>query len=155
MIGKRKRFERMFIISILTLCLFFGGRVACMGQKVVLTAKVIAFENSLLRVTKLTDIPRKEIVFLKVETVSRGKETSEFIKIEYPYFGESNALPKSLFEGKSRWKFVLRRNKECDQTGYAEDPAAPLVTIDENERLPKDLTFPCYVLKTGKAKPVK
>lgn len=155
MIRKRNRFERMFNIAILTLCLFFSARAVCMGQKVVLSGKVIAFENSLLRISKLTDVPREETFFVKVETVSKGKETSEFIKIKYRYFGENNALPESLFEGKNRWKFVLHRNQDCDQTGFIEDPAVSLVTIDEKERLPKGLSFPCYVLEKGKPKAVK
>jgi len=151
----RNTFERMVAVAILILCLFFTGQAVCLGQKVVLSGKVIAYENSLLRITKLTDVPREETFFVKVETVSKGKESSKFIKVKYLYLGEENALPESFFEGKTLWKFVLLRNQECDQIGVAENPAVSLVKIDENEELPQNATFPCYLLVKEKLKVIK
>jgi len=153
--NNQNTFERMIAVAILMLCLFLTGHATCLGQKIVLNGKVIAYENSLVRITKLTDVPREETFYVKVEKVSKGKESSEFLKVKYRYIGEKNALPESLFEGKNRWKFVMLRNQECDQTGITENPAVSLVKIDEDERLPQDATFPCYLLVKEKLKAIK
>jgi hypothetical protein len=128
------------------LCLFFTAQGVCLGQKVILSGRVIAFENSAVRIARLTDVPRVETFFVKVESVSKGNETSKFIKVKYRYFGDENALPESLFEGKKHWKFVLLRNRECDQTGITENPAVTLVTIDGGELISPGSAFPCYTL---------
>jgi len=153
--NNQNTFGRMIAVAILMLCLFFTGQAVCLGQKVVLSGKVIAYENSAVRIARLTDVPREETFFVKVETVSKGKESSKFIKVKYSYLGEMNALPESLFEGKSLWKFVLLRNQECNQTEVAENPAVSIVKVNENEGLPQDATFPCYSLIKGKLKAIK
>lgn len=153
---KQNRYERVIVVAILTLLFFFIGHDVCLGQKVVLRGRVIAFENSLLRITKLADIPREETFFVKVEKVLKGKEASEFIKVNYRYFEEKTALPESLFERNKHWKFVLLRNRQCDQTGVTDNPSVVLVKIDESgDGLPKDANFPCYLLTKVKLKAIK
>lgn len=148
-------FKRTIAAASLMLYLFFTGDAACLGQKVVLRGKVVAYENSAVRIARLTDVPREETFFVKVEAVSKGKENSEFIKVKYRYLGEENALPENLFEGKNRWKFVLFRNKECDQKGIFENQDVSLVKVDENEKLTQDTSLPCYSLLKEKLKAIK
>lgn len=152
---KQITFERMIAVAIMTLCFLLTGHAVCLGQKIVLNGKVIAYENSVLRVTRLTDVQREETFFVKVESMSKGKERSKFIIVKYRYLGENNALPESLFEGKYHWRFVLKRNRRCDQNGVGKNAAISIVKINENEGLPQTAIFPCYILVKKKLKAIK
>lgn len=147
--------KRVIFVSILMLCLVLPSIAICLNKKIVLSGKVVAYENSGLRIAHLTDILREEIFYVKVEKIQKGKEDSKYIKVRYSYRGEKSDLPENLLEGKNLWKFVLFRDKECDQVGIIKNSPISLIKIDENEELPQDTNIPCYLLVKEKIKAIE
>ncbi len=119
-------------------------------KQIVIKAEVVAYESSALRTAYLPNIGRKEIFYLKVDHIKRGKEDSEYIKVEYIYRDEKNALPENFLEGSKLWKFLLIRNKKCDQVGIVKEPPISIIKIDEDEELPQTTNIPCYTLEKEK-----
>lgn len=139
-----------------------AGRGKDKGRRLTIIGTVVAFEQSALRIAKLTFVPREERLVVRVDRRIKGGEGSRYIKVLYTYLGDEAALPEEIFDGSKRWRFNLTRDRSCDGPlpGKAEskDSAAETKTGAqlpqlqrtrgaEAEAVPTDSSLPCYVLR--------
>jgi hypothetical protein len=132
------------------------------GERLTVTGTVVAFEQSALRVAKLTFVPRAERLFVRIDKCLKGNEESRYITVLYTYLGDEAALPDEVFDASKRRRFTLTRNRSCDgslpQKAESKDSAAETNTGvqlpqlqrtrgAEAEDIPTDSSLPCYALR--------
>lgn len=145
-VNKQVRIKKISVILILALNMFSINYAICQDKKVTLSGKVVAYENSLTRITRLTDVQQEEIFFVKIEKVFKGNEIARYIKVKYNFISGASFLPENFFEEKKLWKFVLIRNKQCDQIDTLENSSFSVINLEKGGELSKNIPIPCYLL---------
>ncbi len=137
-----------------------SGSMRSEKKSLVVVGTVIAYDQ-LLPLTNITSAPQSQVLLVRIEKRIQGRESAGYVKIVYEYGADEPSLPKGIFDGKSQWRFLLKRDGRCDsslremkaaksQTKEGEEVTLPhLKFTDETERLPDDTILPCYVLKPG------
>ncbi len=151
------RISLIFVLYLLIWCGFVCSVNAQSAEKLVVKGKVVAFENSLTRILKLTHVPLKESFFVQIKKIIKGKENAKYIRIIHNYMAEEYDLPKDLFTRTGLWRFELLRDSECDKNGLntSEDIIASgkrVVIVGEDKDVLKNDAFPCYILRPGDLK---
>jgi hypothetical protein len=136
------------------------GSMRSEKKSLVVVGTVIAYDP-LQALTNITSAPQSQVLVVRIEKRIKGRESAGYLKVVYEYGGDQPSLPKGIFDGKSQWRFVLKRDGRCDSSLKEMKAAKPqsreeekvtlphLKFTDEEERLPDDTTLPCYVLKPG------
>lgn len=131
-----------------------GGK----GERLTVTGTVVAYEQSALRLAKLTFVPRTERLIVRVDKRIKGREDSRYIKVVYTFGTDEPSLPDAIYAGGNRWRFTLTRDRSCD--GAVQDPTsntdakagAQIPQLQrtpgaEAEAIPTDSSLPCYALR--------
>ena len=101
----KKLMSAAFIFSLLaTLTGLAAPASRDKGRRLTIAGTVVAFEQSALRVAKLTFVPREERLVVRVDKRIRGDEESRYIRVLYMYPGNEAALPDEIFDGSKRWR---------------------------------------------------
>jgi hypothetical protein len=130
------------------------------NKSLVVVGTVIAYDQ-LLPLINITSAPQSQVLLVRIEKRIKGRESAVYVKVVYEYGGDEPSLPKGIFDGKSQWRFLLKRDGRCDsslremkagkpQSKEGEEVTLPhLKFTDETEVLADDTNLPCYVLKPG------
>jgi hypothetical protein len=106
----------------------------------------------------ITSAPQVQILVVCIRRRIEGQEAEPYIKVVYQYGGDGTALPKEIFDGKSQWRFILRRDDLCDsslgemkatkaQNEEGQISLPHLKFTSGMDGLADDLKLPCYILK--------
>lgn len=135
-------------------------------QQHVATGRVIA-SDAYIGLARMSSVTNVSIFILKVENASGRTGSSRFVKVRYEDYAGRKPLPADLLQGKSSWRFSLRRNRSCDQMVtegliVAQEDSKELPhpdtfilvpSADRTDLPPVNSTLPCFVLKPGGARP--
>jgi len=122
---------------------------------------VIAYERSVTRLAELTFVPNTEVLIVRVDKLIKGQEKSHYLKVVYRYGTDEPSLTKEVFDSRRQWRFILKRDSNCDSTvgqmkavktqtkEEEEVTLSGLKFTGETEMLADDTYLPCYVLKPG------
>lgn len=122
---------------------------------------IVAYERSVTRLAQLTFVPNTEVLIVRVDKLIKGQEQAPYLKVVYRYGTDEPSLAKEVFDGRSQWRFTLKRDRNCDssvgqmksvktQTKEGEEVTlSGLKFTGETEGLTDDINLPCYVLKPG------
>lgn len=122
---------------------------------------VVAYERSVTRLAQLTFVPNTEVLIVRVDKLIKGQQQAHYLKVVYRYGSDEPSLAKEVFDGRSQWRFTLKRDHKCDssvgqmksvktQTKEGEEVTlSGLKFTGETEGLADDTSLPCYVLKPG------
>ena len=126
----------------------------------VVIGTVIAYDQ-LVPLTNITSAPQSQLLLVRIERRIKGRETARYIKVVYKYGVDEASLPETVFDGKSRWRFILKRDRSCDssvgqmkaakhETKERDEVMLPhLKFTSETKGLEDNTNLPCYVLKPG------
>jgi|KBSSwiStaDraftv2_1062776.scaffolds.fasta_scaffold224344_2 hypothetical protein len=140
-----------------------AGRVHGTNKESMLTivGPVIAYERSVTRLAQLTFVPNTEVLIVRVDKLIKGQEQAHYLKVVYRYGTDEPSLTKEVFDSSRQWRFILKRDSNCDssvgqmkpvktQTKDEEEVTlSGLKFTGETEVLADDTCLPCYVLKPG------
>jgi hypothetical protein len=105
-----------------------------------------------------------DVLLIRAEEESSGLRKGQYVKIRYRATAEHHEeLPATMKEQGGRWRFVLTRDKGCDEVirsfiygdeserfeGAEKYPNLQRVRGAEGEKLPEDITLPCYSFSQG------
>lgn len=136
------------------------------GSRYKTTGRVIAREPymGLPRMSSATNV---EILVIKADESSRKTKSPKFLKIRYEDSADQHPLPTDLLQGKSSWRFSLKRERSCDQvvseglfkasrdSGEPPNPGTFVLveSSDQKDIPPTRSKIPCYILKPGDVQP--
>src|SRR3954467_10803431 len=85
----------------------------CTKRSVILVGTVVAY-NQLAALVMITDAPGQHELVLRADRALPGKEAGQYVKIVYKHWANEASLPEGLFDGRSKWRFSLKRDYTCD-----------------------------------------
>jgi hypothetical protein len=120
---------------------------------------VVAYDQ-LVPLTNITSAPQSQVLLVRIAKRLKGQEVGPYIKVVYKYGSDEASLPQEIFDGKSQWRFILKRDNGCDsslgemkatkpQTKEGEVTLPRLKFTSGTEGLEDKASLPCYVLKPG------
>jgi hypothetical protein len=135
------------------------------NHQYVTTGRVIARDayNGLARLSSVTNV---STFIVRVDKAPGGTKSPGFVKVRYEDYADQRPLPPDLLEGKSSWRFSLRRNRSCDLVvseglfvAHKDSNELPkpdtfilISSADQKTLPPLNSTIPCFVLRPGGAK---
>ena len=105
-----------------------------------------------------------DVLLIRVEGENSGLRKGQYVKISYRATAEHHEeLPAAMKEKSGRWRFVLTRDESCDEAmrsfihgdeskrfaGAEQHPDLQRARGAEGEKLPEDITLPCYGFSQG------
>jgi hypothetical protein len=153
--------------------ILFGGSINYRKQDdghLVIRGTVIAYLPQ--RQSIVIDGARGQSVVIRIDRVTKGKESSAYVLGVYQYHDGQASLQKDFLEGRSQGRFVLTRQNSCDKSLLELEPPlgskteeAPagmallstpsLVWSSEVRKIPPKLQLPCYVFGPSDLKVIK
>jgi hypothetical protein len=153
------------------LCLIVVLLIACINptigvsglrrekQSLEIIGSVVAYDQ-LVPLTNITSAPQSQVLLVRIAKRIKGQEVGPYIKVVYKYGVGEPSLPQEIFDGKSQWRFILKRDGSCDssleemkatkpQTKEGEVTLPRLKFTSGTEGLGDEASLPCYVLKPG------
>jgi hypothetical protein len=154
------------VLALCSIMLLFSSSMEANHQHVT-TGRVIA-RDAYTGLARLSSVANVSIFIVRVDDAPRGKKSPRFVKVRYEDYADQRPLPSELLEGKSSWRFSLRRNRSCDQVvseglfaAQRESKELPkpdtfilVQSADQKDFPPINSTIPCFILRPGGAKPV-
>jgi hypothetical protein len=84
-------------------------------QSLEVIGNVVAYDQ-LVSLANITPAPQSEVLLVRVAKRIKGQEVGPYIKIVYTYWANQRSLPPDVFDGKSQWRFSLKREEKCDSS---------------------------------------
>lgn len=137
------------------------------SRRHITTGRVIA-RDAYVGLARMSSVTNVSILIVRLEKVPQKAGVARFVKVRYEDYAGQHPLPSDLIEGKSPWRFSLRRDRSCDevvsqglfvvQNSSKELPKPGTYIVvksaDQKDLPPTNSTLPCFILRPGGAKPI-
>lgn len=137
--------------------------------KVRAVGTVIAYDLPVSGLAMTTSVPIDQFLIVRVDRSTRRRQEARYIKVRYRRWFNEPRLPEGVFDGNSKWRFLLTRDNTCDGPlrelqsvkGKTEDGKEIILRGlrktpgGQKGEVSDDLTLPCYVLRYGKVRPAQ
>lgn len=161
---------KKLILTFAFVAILFGGwyQANCQigpqaDDRLIIERNVTGYETFFPDALRLTSVPKTRYLYFRIDRIRKGTKLSNYARIRYDYWSESQELPNDIYKGHPVIRADLVRHENCDirwsdliskeQTAEQEG-RRQLIRVSESdfEKLPPDTLFPCYMLRPGKIK---
>jgi hypothetical protein len=137
---------------------FHPGSKDSSNRSIVAIGRVIAYDQ-LAPLASITVAPQSQPLVVRIQQRVKGREDSDYVKVLFNFGINEEPAPEKLFDGKSIWRFTLKRDQKCDSTltemnftsrKSGDLPVSRLNFVNETERPDSSVILPCYELRPAK-----